>query len=88
MNDMDVRTMADAYEFIRVTHELALQYTLAMEALITVMTEDDPKFLPRFQAALEAAKGTEGARALFQSLANIDSLIATLRSSSSQIGTA
>lgn len=87
MTEGDARTMADAYEMIRVTHELAIEFSLSMAALINVMAEDS-RFLPKFEAALEAAKLTEHATKHFQLLGHIDSVIAVLRSSSDQMGNA
>jgi hypothetical protein len=85
---MVTETIANAYELIRGTHELAIELTLALEALINVTAEDDPKFMPRFGAALEVAKATERAKQHAQVLEHIDSVIATLRASHSQIGNA
>jgi len=88
MTDVEAGTIANAYEFIRKTHELAIELTQTIEALTVVMAEDDPKFMTRFEAALEDAKVTERAKRHSQVLVNIDSVVATLRTSHGQTGNA
>ncbi len=73
-------TLAKAYEFLRMTHELVNTLMNSIEAMKLVMAVDDPNFQQKFESSFLAAEMTEQARAHALALGVIDSVLATLRS--------